>query len=326
MIFVYRQKGSDSAHELALLRAENFIRLRNHPQRGPDPARPMDHIRWDRVQRQPDRFSVVCWGEGGLLLPTGVRVLNNAPLLSKFKQALLLKEKGVATVEVTQTLPLLTNATLTPADPLDAAFETAQQLADEFVQLTRPSRTDPFRDGVKQLNQVLLALFHAIDVPAPEAAQLVDQTEWLGRSNSHIAGQDLLQPPQRPDYYAKRETLVAEYRVHSFRGVSIRGGKKIPVEGVTPHAWVRSSLGGWKISYDGRSVKQRHRDLAHAAVKALGLDFGAVDLGEKADGSLIVLEVNRAPGLDGGTITQYAKHLKRWDAGLPAVEETENNL
>lgn len=136
---------------------------------------------------------------------------------------------------------------------------------------------------------------------------------WLGRDNDHTGGLDLLDPTRNPDYYVKRENLVREYRVHSFMGRSIRAGIKKHREGFAkPHEWIRSWDGGWKISYDGESVKQRHRDVAHQALKALGLDFGAVDIGEKKDKSVVVLEVNRAPGLEGGTIEAYARAIREW--------------
>ena len=138
---------------------------------------------------------------------------------------------------------------------------------------------------------------------------------WLGRSSRHVGGSDLLRPPRQPDYWVKKEDIVQEYRVHSFKGHSIRAGVKRVRDGFfeqTAHRWIRSWEAGWRISYDGESVRQRHRDLAHAAVAALKLDFGAVDIGERADGSLLVLEVNRAPGLEGGTIGAYAKAITAW--------------
>ena len=35
---------------------------------------------------------------------------------------------------------------------------------------------------------------------------------------------------------------------------------------------------------------------------------------ERADGSLLVLEVNRAPGLEGGTIDAYTDAIRQWIA------------
>lgn len=55
------------------------------------------------------------------------------------------------------------------------------------------------------------------------------------------------------------------------------------------------------------------REISHAAVKALGLDFGAVDIGKKEDGSYIVLEVNRMAGIENeNTMLAYARAIKEW--------------
>jgi hypothetical protein len=136
---------------------------------------------------------------------------------------------------------------------------------------------------------------------------------WLGRTLGHQEGKDLLNAGVRADYWTKKENFVKEFRVHSFRGKSIRAGVKIHREGFQdPHPWVRSYDAGWRISYDGTSIKQKHRDIAHQAVKAMGLDFAAVDLGEREDGTVVVLEINRAPGLEGKTVPIYANAIKTW--------------
>lgn len=152
---------------------------------------------------------------------------------------------------------------------------------------------------------------------------------WLGRSRNHQEGSDLFNPPARPDFLVRQEQFVKEFRIHSFQGRSIRAGVKAlraEFTGVgevrhpwTPgdhrglaHPWIRNWTGGYRISYDGKSVKQAYRDVAHAAVKALGLDFGAVDLGVTADKRIIVLEVNRAAGIEGGTIAAYANAVQEW--------------
>jgi hypothetical protein len=151
---------------------------------------------------------------------------------------------------------------------------------------------------------------------------------WLPRISRHVGGTDLLIPPAQPAFWVRKEYLVREFRVHSFLGRSLRAGIKAPRDGWTldqpdgawhaggpaVHPWVRSWNGGWRISYADGVVKQRHRDLAHAAVAALQLDFGAVDLGQYEDGTLMVLEVNRAPGIEAGTIEAYAKAIRRWEA------------
>lgn len=60
---------------------------------------------------------------------------------------------------------------------------------------------------------------------------------------------------------------------------------------------------------------------ASAAVEAIGLDFGAVDVLLGKDGEFYVLEVNSAPGVEGESrqvIRALASKIARWDAlGCP---------
>jgi D-alanine-D-alanine ligase-like ATP-grasp enzyme len=93
-----------------------------------------------------------------------------------------------------------------------------------------------------------------------------------------------------------------EYRVHVFKGKSIRISEK-------------------DFTEDGEYVTRkpqheiRHvRNAAKEAVAALGLDFGAVDI-LATDDQCWVLEVNAAPGV-GGTMPQlYADTFHRWNDG-----------
>ena len=80
------------------------------------------------------------------------------------------------------------------------------------------------------------------------------------------------------------------------------------------HPWIRSHSSGWRLDYGegARTVRQKHRDAAKAAVLALGLDFAAVDVAETRDKRVLVLEVNRAPGLEGVTVAKYVEKIKEW--------------
>lgn len=175
----------------------------------------------------------------------------------------------------------------------------------------------PTIEGVKIFNSVQLrdkledaVALQMAGVPTVEVSES-KREGWLPRRANHIGGHDLLHPPSNPDYWVKRENLVEEYRIHCFQGKSIRAGKKVHREGHTAHDWVRSLDGGWRIMYDGFKSKKDMRALAGAACQALGLDFAAVDIGKKKDGGLIVLEANRAPGLEGNTITAYAAAIEK---------------
>jgi hypothetical protein len=308
LIFVFRRASSASARVLA--EAIDGVRMKT-PANMLRRARPTD--------------KVIMWGD--YLDGVRGRTLNNVPLQGKFEDALRLKEAGVRTVDVARQRPVPV-VQPTTVDPLIALWEDAQGAADAFVD-TPPSRLQIAIDGMAELVRKITAAQQAQLVAAPAAPPPIMNGTWLARRNNHVGGNDLLSGITTGDYYSKRENFVNEYRVHSFMGRSIRAGKKIPrvphgetpFNG-TPHEWIRSFEAGWLISYaDDVGIKQRHRDAAHAAVRALGLDFGAVDIGELQDGTLVVLEVNRAPGVEGGTIEAYGRAIRRWTSGEWTAEE-----
>ena len=223
---------------------------------------------------------IVCWGVSLPARPD-TKIVNGCPMVNKLDAALKLKEAEVPTVEVSRTRP-----TVTPVpDHIHVA-------AANYTRI--------------QLRELMRGIQIFLDSPEPALRT------WLPRKLNHIGGHDLLRPPTRPDYWTQKENLVREYRVHMFKGNSIRAGVKIPVVDDRPvHEWIRSLEAGWRINYDGFTSSTEMRQLAVRAVKTLGLQFGAVDIGEKADGSLLVLEVNRAPGLEGGTVDAYARAIRR---------------
>lgn len=276
LIYIYRRSSSQSARALA--QAVNGRRLRRLP----------------TIPRYQDGDAIVCWGENLASPIPGGRpdVLNGAPIRSKYTDAVTLRAAGVPTIEVSETLPPA------PPVPIDVLAE-LRRLGLELASC--PNR------AAAEANVATAQEYLSRPVVVPVAS------EWLPRLNSHQGGNDLLHPPAEPDYWVKRVNIRREFRVHSFLGQSIRAGVKQPREvDFQVHEWVRSWAAGWRISYDGSTTKQRHRDLAASAVRALGLQFGAVDIGERADGSALVLEVNRAPGLEGGTIAAYAQAILQW--------------
>lgn len=311
MLHVYRQSVSESARELVwALRDEDFEcqRLKQFPH----PIR--------RRNPQPGD-AIICWGERIPNPPTGIRVLNGAPFQTKYDDAVILRRANVPTVEVSRTRPQtqpvvdqaavrtrLENiqrargATLTTATAIAAALQRG-----DFAEYDRMV-------GRFNNERTSLTRFEAVPAPQPRPGQ-ADGT-WVGRTNNHIGGADLLHPPTTPDYFVKKLDLRREFRVHSFLGRSIRAGMKVRRDDFvgTPHAWVRSWDGGWRISYanDPNPVTNVIRELAHRAVAALNLQFGAVDIGEVGNGSFVVLEVNRAPGIEAGTPPKYARAIQEW--------------
>lgn len=304
MLYIYRRAASEGARLLAEAMPINARKLND-----------LARAHFGQGVRTGD--TVICWGEVvPPNLPTGVKVLNGAPIGSKYADAVALSRAGVPTVEVSLTRP-----PVQPTQQVEQPFPNFEELSDELEAFggTPFNRTSPvYRAAVVGLNQKLGALAAFLAAPPPPA---LPPEVWLGRTNDHIGGTDLLNPTNRPAYWSKKLNLVDEVRIHSFKGKSIRAGRKEPREGFTQvaadghrlaHPWIRSYDGGWKINYDGFESSRAMRDAAHRAVAALGLDFGAVDLGLTTQGEIVVLEVNRAPGLEGGTPEAYGRAIASW--------------
>lgn len=304
MLYVYRSKPSDSARDLADALTINARRISD-----------LSKAHFNNGVRNGD--FVVCWGDsfaGG----QGIRVLNGGAIKSKYDDAVKLKEAQVSTIDVSKNRPVA-QAGVAGIDPLIQLKEDAEDKFEAFI--SAPWRRGPVFDrGLLELGQFIGQVSQVAGRPAPVPVAAVAAGEWVGRSNNHVGGDDILRGNplvSAGDYYSKKETLVEEYRLHVFKGKSIRAGVKVKREGFerNAHAWIRSYDGGWKIKYDDFKSKRAMREIAVKAVQTLGLDFGAVDLGKRSDGSYVVLEVNRAPGLEGGTTEAYARAIEKWSRG-----------
>ncbi len=123
--------------------------------------------------------------------------------------------------------------------------------------------------------------------------------------------------------YTKGVQSDREYRVHVFKDSVIGVARKVEIEldGVNEvdnadRLLIRNHVNGWKFSKC--QVNQVNTQTLRAgldAVKALGLDFGAVDvLYNSSTQVATVLEVNTAPGLEpNSTILEaYVTNIKEW--------------
>lgn len=151
-------------------------------------------------------------------------------------------------------------------------------------------------------------------------------------------------------YFQNYIDIVDEYRIHVFDGKTICAQKKVKrtdVEEayVTQHAEkigniadknkkkldkatldyalgrlakehsnvdmiVRSNRRGWKFSHV-KKFDTGMEKLAINALKAVGLNFGAVDCCIDEAGRPWIIEINSGPGLDGTTFKAYADEFKR---------------
>lgn len=109
--------------------------------------------------------------------------------------------------------------------------------------------------------------------------------------------------------YTKHIRHKHEYRVHVVGNRVIDFAQKKKRVGTEPDVLVRSH-GDWIFARDGVELPDDCATQACNAVRALGLDFGAVDIGFRVkEGKAFVFEVNTAPGFEIGSSTQ-ASYVK----------------
>lgn len=114
-------------------------------------------------------------------------------------------------------------------------------------------------------------------------------------------------PESIPDaeVYTLKFSARREYRVHVFCDKAIDVTQKRRRNGADSAA-VRSFGNGYVFCHDNvEQYPQSMVDACRSAVTALGLQFGAVDVLLKDDGTCAVLEVNSAPGIEGTTYEKY---------------------
>lgn len=127
--------------------------------------------------------------------------------------------------------------------------------------------------------------------------------------------------PSAPLYTKGMKGKRREYRIHVFTNGDehrLFVQQKLRRQGFQENEGytnlVRNLDGGWVFAHEAANIQQPRQvtlDAAVGAVRALGLDFGAVDLIEmdKIAGGSVVLEVNTAPGLQGATGDFYAQAI-----------------
>ena len=128
---------------------------------------------------------------------------------------------------------------------------------------------------------------------------------------------ELVEAPLYTRYIKKK----SEWRVHVFRDEIImlqRKARRLDVPDDEVNWQVRNHDNGFIFEHMEVNPPVQVVDEAVKAVKALALDFGAVDvIFNERDDAAYVLEVNCAPGLEGTTLERYSAAIKRYKPAAP---------
>jgi RimK-like ATP-grasp domain len=158
----------------------------------------------------------------------------------------------------------------------------------------------------------------------------------LGRKLVHTQGKDIVPILERwqleatrgiCDFYTPYVPSVGEYRTWVYRNRHLGTYKKVLAHPEQFKRLGRNYRNGFVFErVENDDVPQAVKQLSRQAVRALDLDFGAVDLLDTASG-LLVLEVNSAPGVADSrraVINSLAHRVQRWAAnGCPGRSHAE---
>lgn len=138
----------------------------------------------------------------------------------------------------------------------------------------------------------------------------------FGRLPSHTQGRDIrvltrqnLDRNRPQEFFTGVMPKQREYRIHVFNGLAVRCGEKVG-NGDPDGIW---NLGtDFQIRYENSGdIPRAVKELAKAAVSAVGYQFGAVDV-LTSNGQHYVLEINKCPSLHGATLAKYVSKILEW--------------
>lgn len=116
--------------------------------------------------------------------------------------------------------------------------------------------------------------------------------------------------------YTKLIPKAREYRVHVFNGKVIdiqqKKRRRVGEADEVQDGIIKNLANGWVFCRDDITPPPDDiNEVAIGSVRALGLDFGAVDILSKDD-NCYVLEINTACGLEGRTLLNYVNAIKEY--------------
>lgn len=145
-----------------------------------------------------------------------------------------------------------------------------------------------------------------------------------GRAGNGITVYDKKSPEiKHHQFYVKYWRKQREFRIHVFNGRVIFEQEKLQKDGARESdgysKYIRSHERGWVFAFKhlhDNPTPPAVRDMAVAAVRALGLSFGACDMGWNEKDGPCVFEVNTAPGIEESCLDAYVAAFQTLNHGF----------
>lgn len=121
------------------------------------------------------------------------------------------------------------------------------------------------------------------------------------------------------DLYVRDVPIDREIRVHVFDGGVIDFSQKRKIrkelrkeKDITLNSSIRNLKGGWIFARNGVEIPDKAKEISIEAIRAIGLDFGAIDIVLSNNNQLKILEINTAPGMEGTTLEVYFNAIREY--------------
>lgn len=189
---------------------------------------------------------------------------------------------------------------------------------------------------------VMMERFLDAEVNTPDVLMLDDgidiedfkekyEVEKLYFRNAHDQIKLRGNPVEGDKYVLEPIEKDKEYRVHIMFGRTVGVYEKIPYEGEDGAIRKDDNCQFRRIDFSNKDQKEEAkgvRPAARAAISALELDFGGVDVIKSEDGEILVLEVNSSPSLNTENIIRWGdkliEHAINKSSGSDTQEQEEN--
>lgn len=143
--------------------------------------------------------------------------------------------------------------------------------------------------------------------------RFLGRDSYTGRGGEGITVYEPGATPIQHKFYVKYFIKTREFRIHVLNGEAFwvqEKKKKLKEHGGGEDKYIRSHDRGWCFAFkhlDKEPCPELVKEVAIKAIKAVGLDFGAVDIGWNKNGKVCVFEINTAPGIENSTTVAYGK-------------------